>query len=80
MAQGRQRAIMRDYLRFLLFTGLRRQEAATLKWKQVDFEEGSFSLIGGMTGLTKNKESHTLPLSDYLQKLLNKRKKGLKRE
>jgi len=72
--------IMKDYLLFLLFTGLRRQEAATLKWKQVDFQEGCFTLIGGMSGVTKNKEPHTLPLSDYLHKLLTDRKEGLKTE
>ena len=72
--------IMRDFLLFLLFTGLRRQEAATLKWSQVDFEEGCFTLIGGMSGQTKNKEPHTLPLSNYLQTLLTKRKEGLKTE
>lgn len=73
-------SIMTDYLRFLLFTGLRRQEAATLKWKQVDFQEGCFTLTGGMTGVTKNKQFHTLPLSDYLHDLLNDRKEGLKTE
>ena len=72
--------IMTDYLRFLLFTGLRRQEAATLKWRQVDFQEGCFTLTGGLTGVTKNKQFHTLPLSDYLHNLLSDRKEGLKIE
>jgi integrase len=67
--------IMTDYLRFLLFTGLRRQEAATLKWKQVDFNEGCFTIMD-----TKNKHPHTLPLSDYLETLLTDRKEGLKTE
>ncbi|MDA8429411.1 MAG: integrase family protein [Geobacteraceae bacterium] len=73
-------SVMRDFLLFLLFTGLRRKEAATLQWKQVDFQEGCFSLIGGMTGVTKNKEPHTLPLSNYLHKLLKDRQEGLKTE
>lgn len=68
-------SIMTDYLRFLLFTGLRRQEAATLTWKQVDFEEGCFTITD-----TKNKTPHTLPLSDYLKTLLIDRKEGLKTE
>ena len=67
--------IMRDYLIFILFTGLRRQEAATLTWKQVDFEEGCFTITD-----TKNKSPHTLPLSDYLHKLLKDRQEGLKAE
>lgn len=62
-------AIMRDFLLFLLHTGLRRNEAAMLQWSQVDFQEGCFTILD-----TKNKESHTLPLSDYLIKLLMQRK------
>lgn len=77
---GLDNKIMRDYLLFLLFTGLRRQEAATLTWKQVDFQEGCFTLFGGMDGVTKNKEPHTLPLSNYLHKLLKDRREGLKTE
>jgi len=64
--------IMRDYLRFLLFTGLRRQEAATLQWRQVDFNERCFTVVD-----TKNGDPHTLPLSDHLWQLLQDRKKGL---
>jgi integrase len=67
--------IMRDYLLFLLFTGLRRQEAATLKWKQVDFEDACFTIVD-----TKNKSPHSLPLSGYLHTLLTDRKEGLKTE
>lgn len=72
---GLDNDVMRDYLLFLIFTGLRRQEAATLKWKQVDFEEGCFTILD-----TKNKHPHTLPLSTYLDKLLTDRKEGLKSE
>lgn len=72
---GLDNNVMKDYLLFLLFTGLRRQEAATLKWKQVDFEEGCFTIVD-----TKNKEPHTLPLSGYLHNLLHDRKEGLKTE
>jgi len=64
--------IMRDYMRFLLFTGLRRQEAATLQWRQVDFNERCFTVVD-----TKNSDPHTLPLSDHLWQLLQDRKKGL---
>ena len=72
---GLDNSIMTDYLLFLLFTGLRRQEAATLKWKQVDFKEGCFTITD-----TKNKTPHTLPLSDYLHKLLTDRHDRLKPE
>ena len=58
----------RDYLYFVLFTGLRRTEAAQLQWDQVDFNDLTFTLPD-----TKNGESHTLPLSDYLEALLRRR-------
>lgn len=53
----------------MILTGLRRQEAATLKWTDV-----------GLTGKTltvhnpKNRRNHTLPLSDYLYELMGRRK------
>ncbi len=68
-------SIVRDFFLFLLHTGLRRNEAAKLKWNQVDFEEACFTIPD-----TKNKEPHTLPLSDYLQSLLTNRKEGLTAE
>jgi integrase len=62
-----------DYLRLILFTGLRRQEAAQLQWKQIDLKAKTLTIID-----TKNREQHTLPLSDYLYDLLsNRRKKAI---
>lgn len=60
---------LRDYLLLILFTGLRRQEAAKLKWGQVDFKAKTIKIID-----TKNHVDHTLPLSDYLCRLLENRK------
>ena len=60
---------LRDYLLFILFTGLRRQEAAKLTWEQVDLKSKTFKIID-----TKNRESHTLPLPDYLFELLINRR------
>lgn len=60
--------ILRDYLTFLLFTGLRRQEAATLKWEQVDFKSKTITIID-----TKNHMQHSLPMSDFLNDLLVRR-------
>lgn len=58
-----------DYLLFLLFTGLRRQEAATLKWSNIDLDDRSFTLTD-----TKNREPLTLPLTDFVFDLLQSRK------
>ncbi len=58
----------RDYLRFTLFTGLRRGESARLTWEMVDFEDRTLTIPK-----TKNGEPHTLPLSDFLIELLKRR-------
>lgn len=62
--------VTRDYLHFLLFTGLRKMEAATLSWDQVCFKSNTFTILD-----TKNGEPHTLPLTGYLHDLLLHRKK-----
>ncbi|PTQ88600.1 phage integrase family protein [Nitrosomonas nitrosa] len=64
-----QSALVADYLLFLLFTGLRRQEAATLKWSDIDLDDRSFTLKD-----TKNREPLTLPLTDFVFNLLQSRK------
>jgi integrase len=61
--------ILRDYLLLILFTGLRRQEAAQLQWNQIDLKAKTLTLFD-----TKNRQSHTLPLTDYLHALLIQRK------
>jgi integrase len=60
---------LRDYLLLVLFTGLRRQEAATLKWEHIDFQAKTLTAVD-----TKNHQIHVLPLSDFLYELLSKRK------
>jgi len=60
--------VVRDYLLLLLFTGLRRQEAATLKWEQIDFKARTLTVSD-----TKNHEPLILPLSDYLLDMLKYR-------
>lgn len=58
----------RDYLLVLLFTGLRRSEAAALLWSEVDLVGGFLTVLD-----TKNGSDHSLPLSDFLQTLLTER-------
>ena len=60
---------LRDYLILILFTGLRRQEAAKLQWDQVDLKSKTLTVTD-----TKNNEAHTLPLSDFLFELFSTRK------
>lgn len=61
--------IARDYLRLLLFTGMRRSEAARLRWENVDLNDRTFSVP-----LTKNHDCLTLPMSDYLFDLFERRR------
>ena len=65
---GGQAGLVADYLRVLLFTGLRRQEAAQLRWSAVDLQHATLTVED-----TKNHEPLTLPLTDYLLTLFQRR-------
>lgn len=60
---------LRDYLVFVLLTGLRREEALGLTWERVDLEDRTITIVD-----PKNHHDHTLPLSDYLLEILAQRK------
>ena len=64
---------MADYFIFLLITGLRKSEAAGLRFQtngkdDVDFKRGRFTVHE-----TKNGTSHCLPMTDYVRNLLKRR-------
>jgi len=67
--------IMRDYLLLVMFTGLRRNEAAKLKWQDVDLEAKTLIIPD-----PKNHQSHILPLSNFLYDLLKQRAQDAKTE
>jgi integrase len=58
----------RDWVIFMLLTGLRRTEAAELKWENVDLQSRMFTIP-----MPKNRVPHTLPLSNYLSAMLKRR-------
>jgi len=64
--------VIADFLRFVLFTGLRFNEAATLRWDQVDKQERSLHLPD-----PKNRQPFTLPLSDVALGILAGREAAL---
>lgn len=64
-----QNETLRDYLLLVVMTGLRKNEAAKLKWADVDLKDKTLTVRD-----TKNHSDHTLPLSDYLFDLLSQRK------
>ncbi len=57
--------VTKSYIKFLLFTGARRSEAARLLVSDVNFEAGVFTLRD-----TKNGSDVTLPMSDYVMEIL----------
>jgi integrase len=61
--------LARDFFLILILTGLRRSEVLGLTWDNVD-------LVGKTLTIPdpKNREPHTLPLSDYLHEILSERK------
>jgi len=63
------REVVKDFLLLVLFTGLRRNEAAKLTWNRVDLKDRTIVIKD-----TKNHTDHILPLTDFLHDLLTKRK------
>jgi integrase len=63
--------VARDYLKLLLFTGLRREEAAGLTWHDIDF---SAKLILIPASRTKAKRKLDLPMTDVVHNMLKKRR------
>lgn len=62
-------ALIRDFLLFLVLTGLRRNEAAFLEWERVNWRGKTITILE-----TKADRVHVLPLPDYLVELLKRRK------
>jgi integrase len=60
--------VVRDFLIFAMFSGLRRNEVLEMKWSDIDFRNHSFTLED-----TKNNESHSLPLNFKLDEVLERR-------
>jgi integrase len=52
---------MRDLVRFLLLIPLRRDEAAGLRWSEVDLDRRLLLIDAERT---KNRETHELPLGE----------------
>ena len=61
-------SMWQDYFLLILFTGLRRSEAGKLTTANLDFKAKTFTIYD-----TKKHEEHTLPMSDFLYQLLERR-------
>lgn len=62
--------IRRDYLRFVLFTGLRRESAAAVRWEHIDWKQKALLIPNPKGGEAR---AFKLPLSDFLIELLKER-------
>jgi integrase len=75
VAKRRKATVVSDYLMFCLLTGCRREEAAGLKWSDVDLNGRTFTLRD-----TKNRLDHTLPMTDWLAAMFDRRKEAAQSE
>lgn len=57
------------FIELLAYSGMRQAEGAALRWDEIDFEAGKFTISGGKVG-TKNREPRTLKLFPPLYDLL----------
>ncbi|STX37476.1 tyrosine-type recombinase/integrase [Legionella feeleii] len=64
----RNALLWHDYFLLLLFTGMRKTEAGSLRWQDIDLKDKTITLQN-----TKNSEVHTLPMSDFVYELLKRR-------
>ena len=58
----------------LAYSGMRLGEARALRWRDVNFSQGVFTVTGGERG-TKNHEHRTVPISEAMAGLLKRLKK-----
>ena len=65
----------RDYLYFVLFTGLRRNEAREIRLKQIDLSGSVLSIPETKTG-----RPHSLPITPMMREILERRSAGLSPE
>ena len=63
--------IAADYIKLLLFTGMRKTECGSLTWDEVDFAEQVIYLLGSKT---QNGQSLDLPLTSFCFDLLSARR------
>lgn len=62
--------ITRDYFLLVLFTGLRRREASSIKREWIDLEAETLTIPGDHT---KNHQAHSIPLSPFLMEIVTRR-------
>jgi integrase len=69
---GTRPGVRGDYQMFMLLTGLRRMDAATVRWEHIDLEKGLLHRPNPKGG---KERAFTIPLSSECVKILERRKK-----
>jgi integrase len=65
----------RDYILMLLYTGLRRNEAATMRWDDIDFRKKTYTFSPEKKRGEEPEDNRvTMPMSEQLHRLLLKRR------
>ena len=72
MVRALPNKVVADYITLVLFTGLRRREAAALRWEEVDLTEKVIRLPRARTKAARQLD---LPMSDMVFNLLSARRK-----
>jgi integrase len=62
-----------DYVLLSLYTGARQANVLSMKWEDIDLKTGHWRIPK-----TKNKDSHTVPLTPYAVEILKRRKEKAK--
>lgn len=62
-----------DLVELMAYSGMRLGEATSIKWKDIDFDKGKFTVTGGKSG-TKNSEVRVVPLFPALEAFLKRLK------
>lgn len=64
-----------NLVELLAYSGMRLNEARSLRWRDVNFSAGVFTVTGGERG-TKNHEQRTVPISEQMRGLLERIKRA----
>jgi len=70
-----ERGTWRDWLLLTMLTGLRRNEGLLLRWQDVDMQRQTLTIAD-----PKNRNPHTLPFSDVLADLFERRRQATESE
>ena len=60
-----------DFVELLAYSGCRKKEASSLRWRDVNFGKNQFLVTGGETG-TKNQRHRTVPMISQMRELLKR--------